>query len=204
MKLTFNHLKQLQNKGYSLDIVFMLKMIQAGEDVETMCKGFARLEALHQSLLRKGLLSEKGEVTLSGKELIDFLDIENDVKLLKKDKSSSPFDLWWSAYPATDTFTYKEVRFTGSRSLKAKKDECKIKLDKILNEGEYTISDLVNALEFEVLLKKENSFKTNQNKLSFMQNSLTYLNQRTFESFIELIKEGNIIETKQNYEGVNI
>jgi hypothetical protein len=29
--------------------------------------------------------------------------------------------------------------------------------------------------------------------MTFMQNSLTYLNQRTFEPFIELIKEGNNI-----------
>lgn len=204
MKITFNHLKQLHNKSYSLDIAFMLKMIQAGEDVENMCKGYARLEALYQSLLRKGLVSEKGELTLSGIELIKFLDTEEEVVLVRKKKDDSPFDSWWKAYPATDTFTYKDVKFSGSRNLKAGKEECRIKLDKILNEGEYTISDLVQALEYEVLLKKENSIKTRVNKLTFMQNSLTYLNQRTFESYIELIKEGNKIETKQDYDGINI
>jgi hypothetical protein len=64
-------------------------------------------------------------------------------------------------------------------------------LNKILDEGEYTIKELIDALEFEVNQKVNNSIKTNTNKMSFMQNSLTYLNQRTFEPFIELIREGH-------------
>ena len=52
---------------------------------------------------------------------------------------------------------------------------------------------MIAALEYEVLQKKENSVKTKTNRLTFMQNSLTYLNQRTFEPFIELIREGKKI-----------
>ena len=38
-----------------------------------------------------------------------------------------------------------------------------------------------------------------------MQNSLTYLNQRTFEPFIELIKEGHkIVEAPQVAGGTDI
>jgi len=56
-----------------------------------------------------------------------------------------------------------------------------------------------------VLQKKENSVKTDANKLSFMQNSLTYLNQRTFDPFIELIKEGHkIVETPQQLNSTDI
>jgi hypothetical protein len=53
---------------------------------------------------------------------------------------------------------------------------------------------MIAAIEFDVLQKKENSFKTKTNRLTFLQNTLTYLNQRTFEPFIELIKEGHKIE----------
>jgi len=45
-----------------------------------------------------------------------------------------------------------------------------------------------------VAQKKENSVKTGTNRLSYMQNSFTYLNQRSFEPFIELIKEGGKVE----------
>ena len=53
---------------------------------------------------------------------------------------------------------------------------------------------MIEALNFDVLQKKENSVKTGTNRLSFMQNSFTYLNQRSFEPFIELIKEGGKVE----------
>jgi hypothetical protein len=61
-------------------------------------------------------------------------------------------------------------------------------------EGEYTLTDLIAALEYDVLQKKENSVKQKANKLTYLQNSLTYLNQRSYEPFIELIKEGHKIE----------
>ena len=70
----------------------------------------------------------------------------------------------------------------------------KIKFDKILGEGEYTADDMLAALQFDVTQKKENSVKAKANKLTYMQNSLSYLNQRAFEPFIELIKEGTKIE----------
>ena len=54
--------------------------------------------------------------------------------------------------------------------------------------------ELIQALEFEVNQKKDNSVKSASNRMTFMQNSLTYLNQRTFEVFIELIKEGYVTE----------
>jgi hypothetical protein len=70
-----------------------------------------------------------------------------------------------------------------------------------LEEGEYTLEELVEALRFDVLQKKENSVKTNTNKLTYMQNSLTYLNQRSFEPFIELIKEGVKIQESETPVG---
>jgi hypothetical protein len=74
-----------------------------------------------------------------------------------------------------------------------------------LSEGEYTADDLVAALEFEVLQKKENSVKTGTNKMTYMQNSMTYLNQRTFEPFIELVKEGmTVVETNKPTGGTDI
>jgi hypothetical protein len=69
-----------------------------------------------------------------------------------------------------------------------------LKFDKILLEGEYTAADLIAALKFDVEQKKENSVKLGTNKLTYMQNSLTYLNQRSYEPFIELIKEGAKID----------
>jgi hypothetical protein len=204
MKITLNKLEQLYKSGYSLDIVFFLKMIQEGSVIGEVCEGNPKLEALYQSLIRKGLITEKDELTIAGEALIKFLNSKERVKLVKKSSEPSVFDQWWAAYPATDTFKYKNKTFYGTRSLKAGKEECKIKLEAILNEKEYTLEVLIKALEFEVVQKKENSIKTGANKLTYMQNSLTYLNQRTYESFVDLIKEGISSEPKEDYDGINV
>jgi hypothetical protein len=204
MKITLNKLEQLYRSGYSLDIVFFLKMIQEGSVIGEVCEGNPKLEALYQSLIRKGLITEKDELTITGEALLKFLNTKETVKLVKKSNEPSVFDQWWTAYPATDTFKYKNKTFYGTRSLKANKEECKIKIEAILNEKEYTLEMLIKALQFEVIQKKENSIKTGTNRLTYMQNSLTYLNQRTYESFVDLIKEGISSEPKGDYDGINV
>jgi hypothetical protein len=69
-----------------------------------------------------------------------------------------------------------------------------LKFDKILLEGDYTAAQLIEALKYEILQKKEASVTTNTNRLTFMQGSAVYLNQRSFEAYIELINEGGTIE----------
>jgi len=146
------------------------------------------------TLDRKGLISSM-KITKDGEELLDFLSTEGEsVKLVKKKPSDDNFEKWWKAFPSTDSFDYKGRHFSGTRSLKAKKEDCKVKLYKILNEGEYTIDEMVKALELEINQKKEASIKSNSNKLSFFQNSMTYLNNFTHESFIELIRKGEKVK----------
>jgi hypothetical protein len=70
-----------------------------------------------------------------------------------------------------------------------------------LSEGDYTADDLIAAIEFDVLQKKENSYKSGENKLKYIQNSLTYLTQRSFEPFIELVKQGIVVEEQAKPTG---
>lgn len=196
--ITFYHFKELQQQGISLDKVFLLELAENGEDVISLCKSSPKLKLLTDTLLRKGFLTEKSELTVQGGEILKFLhteSVETPTKL-KIDKPED-FELWWKTYPGTDTFVHKGMTFTGTRSLRAKKEDCKVKFNNILNEGEYTIKELIEALSLEVFQKKENSVKEKTNKLKFMQNSLTYLNQRTFEPFIELIREGKTTVVEQ-------
>ena len=147
-----------------------------------------------QTLVRKGLITKENKLTTQGIELLKFVESEQPIKIVKATPANVQFEEWWKTFPGTDTFTHKGKRFEGSRSLRQNKEECKIRFDKIVLEGEYTVAQLIEALKFDVLQKKENSVKTGNNKLTFMQNSLTYLNQRSFEPFIELIKEGAKVE----------
>ena len=202
MNITPYHFEEILKAGYSLDIIYFLKIANEGYDIEKLCDD-PKLRVLCQTVRRKGLLSENFKITVLGKSVLGFLDEKGtpEMKLVKKKQVSNDFDEWWKAYPGTDTFTHKGKEFSGTRSLRAKKDDCKAKLNSILAEGEYTIAELIAAIQYEVLQKKENSIKTKTNKLSYMQNSLTYLNQRTFEPFIELIREGKIVKEETPVEG---
>jgi len=189
LKLTSDHFRELFKKGMSLDIVYLLKTIENGEDLNDLSKDIPKLGNVVQSLYRKGLVSDNHNLTIEGKALIAFLSTKGKKIPKKKDKTED-FDKWWAAYKATDDFTYKGKHFPGTRSLRSKKDDCRIKLNKILAEGQYTIEEMIAALELEFHQKMENSIKTNTNKLSFQQNSMTYLNNYTYENYIELVRKG--------------
>ena len=205
LTLTFSHFKELMKAGYSLDMLCFIRLIEEGNDPDDMCADDAKMKMLYQTVRRKGLLSETNKVTIVGKQVLSFLDEKVEVKIPKKKKTDTAFDTWWNTYPGTDTFTYKGESFTGTRGMRVKKEDCKIKFNNILQEGEYTAGELIAALQYEILQKKENSIKTKVNRLTFMQNSLTYLNQRSFEPFIELIREGKTIkESPEPVKGMDI
>ncbi len=199
MKLNIDafHFDELIKKGYSLDYIFLLKLIDEGIDISTLIADSMKINALYQGLIRKGLITEtEDKMTTQGKELLVFMETKQSTKLVKHKAITSDFDEFWKNYPGTDTFSYNGRSFTGSRSLRVDKDNCRTKFNKILLEGEYSATQLTEAMKYDVLQKKEASIRTGTNKLSYMQNSLTYLNQRSFEPFIELISQGNAVEVK--------
>lgn len=149
-----------------------------------------KIGALYQGLIRKGLISRDDEkITIEGKDLLNFVKSEDDSpKMVKRKPLTTDFEEWWKNYPTTDSFTYKHKTFKGSRSLRRAKSDCKVKFKAILNEGDYTAKQLIDALKYEVKVKAERSLREGKNLMSYMQGSVPYLNQRTFEGFIELME----------------
>lgn len=190
--LTIEKFWQLQSSGIDLNNLFVLECLNEGTDIERHVTG-SKIKAWKQNLYRKSLVTESGEVTTLGKELLISLKENNfsPKEVIKKvvGTTDDAFDKWWKTYPSTDMFSYGGVKFDGARGLRQKKEDCRKKFGEILLEGDYTGDDLVRALEYEIFMKKENSVKQKENKMKYMQNSLTYLNQRTFENFVDLAKE---------------
>lgn len=179
--------EQLLKKGYSLDILWIVQKAKSGEPFENIPS--PRIQNITDTALRKGLITSEFKVTLEGEELLKFVESEEEVKLVKKRVSLDPFKAFWDTFPSSDTFEYRGRKFEGSRGLKQKKEDCRIKLNKILNEGDFTIEQIIKCLKLEVHQKQEKSYKEGKNHMSFMQNSCTWLNQKTFEGYIELIKK---------------
>lgn len=198
LNVTPEQFEELIKRSYNLDIIYLLKLIDEQYDVASLCKDSMRLAAIYQSLIRKGLITETDEkLTTIGKDLLEFLDAKMTGKLIKRKPATTDFEEWWKIYPGTDSFEYKGKKFTGTRAIRKGKDECRLKFDKIIIEGEYTAQQLIAALNYEILQKKESSLQTNSNRMTFMQNSVTYLNQRAFEPYIELINSGEEIKESQ-------
>ena len=206
IKVTPYHFEQLLKDGYTLDMIFLLKLIDEEFDIKTLAEGGPKTDMLCQTLRRKGLVSEQFKITVLGRNLLEFMNSRAKTsKIVKKTQTFAEFEKWWAAYPGTDIFTHKGKSFSGGRTLRVNKDECQLKLDSILAEGEYTIDQLIAALEYEVFQKKENSFKTGTNRLTYMQGSITYLNQRSFQNYIELINQGVVIkEADEPIKGMDI
>lgn len=194
MKVEPHQFSSLIKKGYSLDHIYLLQLIKDEIDISKIRESNVKIEALHSTLLRKNLIVDNN-LTLEGKHLLAFLDSDVVIALTRLKVPFLDFDKWWTSYPGTDSFVVNGRTFTGCRSLRQNKSVCAEKFNKIILEGEYTAEQLIAALLYDVDQKKRESIKQGSNKLTFMQNSLTYLNQRSFESFIELIAEGKITET---------
>lgn len=203
--VTPSHFEQLLKQSYSLDHIFLLKLVEANIDIQPLTDGSMKIAGLYQSLIRKGLVSDvTQEITQIGRELLTFADTEVKEPIKKLKQKSSDFETWWNAFPATDNFEHRNKKFSGSRGLKRSREDCRIKFNKILAEGEYTAQLITDATALDVFLKKEASVKNNENRLSFIQNSLTYLTQRSFEPFIEMIKTGVEIPNAQTKRSVDI
>lgn len=190
--------EELIKKSYSLDIIYLLKLIDTEYDVEPLYGNSMRLSAIYQSLIRKGLVAkDEDKLTAVGKDLLVFVGEDtNNKKFVKRKPKSTAFEEWWKTYPGTDTFTYKNKKFTGTRALRKDKQACKVKFDAILMEDDYTAEQILKALNFEILQKVNMSYKTGTNRMTYQQNTLTYLNQRTYEAYVELMED----ETNQPEE----
>lgn len=205
VKLNLYHFKELHKNGYTLDMVFLLKLVEEDHDICYVCEDDEKLKVVCQTLIRKGLISESYKITLTGKSLIKFLSqAEPKEKIVKLRVNNDDFEKWWKAYPGTDTFVHNNKKFMGTRSLRQNIEACRLKFNSILAEDEYNGDDMIKALELDVFQKKESSAKTSTNRLTYMQNTLTYLNQRTFESYIELVKSGITTETNKSSRGTDI
>jgi hypothetical protein len=203
--VTPSHFEQLLKQSYSLDHIFLLKLVEANIDIQPLTDGSMKIAGLYQSLVRKGLVSDvTQEITQIGRELLTFADTEVKEPMKKLKQKSSDFETWWNAFPATDNFEHRNKKFSGSRGLKRSREDCRIKFNKILAEGEYTAQLITDATALDVFLKKEASVKNNENRLSYIQNSLTYLTQRSFEPFIEMIKTGMEIPNAQTKRSIDI
>lgn len=141
-----------------------------------------------------------GNITESGVKLVNLLsdyrnipDIGDIKKELKKVKAEhdTKFIEWWDTYPVgnawKDDAEHGNKMYPGSRGFKTKKDECEKLYLKALAEGTKH-EDMLGAIKYEVNEKKREARRTGQNKLDYMVNTHSYLLNKLYINFIEMMK----------------
>ena len=131
-------------------------------------------------------MREKGNVLIK-----QFNENPETSKLPQTDKpiinNNHKFEEFWLTFPNSD----EHGIFKKTRILKAGKDNCKRKYIEYLNQG-VEHSDIIKALKYEIKLRKD--VNNGQNKMTYMKNSLTWLNQKEYEIILETMSE----ETNDN------
>jgi hypothetical protein len=179
------HFKQLILSHYSVDEVYLLQLAIQNYNLEDFKE--KKISILIKKMTRNGLLTEEGIITEAGKKLWESLFQEGEeLQLNKIEQTVDDFEIWWQAYPANNGFEHKGKKFPVTRSMRVKKDDCKVKFHSIISEGQYTPGQLINAIHTEVKARKEESVRKKENQLSYMKSTLPYLNARGFEGFIDL------------------
>lgn len=179
---------QIIDAQLDLNTTYLLEMYLKGIDPLSVTKSL-KVSGWRATLIRKGYLTEDNEVTLQGKDYYTALLSNSgktaEVVKIRKNQIESDFESWWSIFPPTDAFTYKGVNFKGERGLRIHKLKCKETFCKLVNSGEYTAIQIIEATKADVSTRKEASVKLRENKLKYLQNSSTYLNQRSFDPYVD-------------------
>lgn len=207
--MEFSFFEMISEMGLTLDHIYILSFIKNNTIEGLKDKKTQKVKGILNTLKRKNIIDEEGKINEAyikfadafSTEKIDYSTIVSKVKSVKS-KEDEAFEEWWENYPKSDNFEYRNIKFPGTRALRQSKNDCKAKFKLLLLEG-YDYKKLINALKAEVQLKLAASYRTKTNKLTFMQNSLTYLNKRTFEAYMD-IEEIEEEPSDSNVKDINI
>ena len=110
-------------------MIYLVQLAEQSVDIKTLCEETPKLGVLFQGVVRKGLITEDGAASTVGKDLLEFLHTQGEEVVLVRKKVDDEFERWWKAYPGTDTFIHAGKKFRGTRAMRVRKDECKLKFN---------------------------------------------------------------------------
>jgi len=200
-------IKKIQKDKLNMEQVFILECIYKGDAslLNTYSDNFEseRAAGLLIGLVRKDFVHYKHEsqeyiLTIDGHEYYDFLvglangNRAGGLKVIgiAKGIRKEGFEEWWALYPANSKWEDKNTgtKFSEIRPLRTGKEQCKKKYDNLINNRHVTHRELIDCLKYEIKARKIDSLKNNKNQLCFMKNSLSYLNQEAYLSYIDEVK----------------
>ena len=105
----------------------------------------------------------------------------------------SKFREIWDAYPAIASFSYRGMKFTSSRVLRANYQVCELLYQKAVADKSVTGEQILAAIKKQVQMVKEESYESGQNRMQYMSSLEVYLRQSRWEPFLGM-------EVEEEYE----
>lgn len=99
------------------------------------------------------------------------------------------FNEFWETFPTSD----KYQGYPHTRVLRSDKERCKKYYKKALEEASH--EDIIKALVYEIKMREKNSinnFKSSFSDFKFMKASSTWLHQKEYNIYIQLMKEDTV------------
>lgn len=172
----------------SRKIYYESDMLNTYLDLEAkgLIKAFNENEVLTFHLREKGRLLIDSFVNKKNTVLKETPEIKKTISNQHK------FDEFWMTFPSSD----EHGIYRRTRLLKGNKEICKKKYLSLLSEG-ILHEDIIKALRYEIKLRKDVNNKNNN--MTYMKNSLTWLNQREFEIILETMSEDNVSNSNDDW-----
>lgn len=187
-----NVVQYLEKISLNLSHLWLLISIQDKIAVDVPASILATLE--RKNMVLNGNLTNQGLQVLEKFYKPETIDMETAKKELKKAKTDYNilFLEWWTKYPVGNTWKDETTGriWKGTRGFRVKQDDCEKLYLKALAEGTKH-EDMLNAIDYELKEKKVESKRTGQNKLDYMVNTHSYLLNKLYLNFIEMIKIEN-------------
>jgi len=192
---------QVLDNFHSMDCIYLLYYIREGYYIKNIIKGNKKAGALYNTLIRKGLITETtNDISSYGKEVLKFIESENEDKPKEEIVKRELFEQWWQEYPPTTDLKCEGMRFEGGRTLRLSKEECRKKFENIIRGKEFTFEEMMKALKEKIEKVKRESVSRKQNQLAFFPNSLTYLNRGEYATYINKMRNDEKDDDRDNEE----
>lgn len=146
-------------------------------------------DELGTDLIHNIFITEKGEEVIQTTNHL-YEEIKNtDLGDIVHTTFDSQFNEFWETFPASD----KYMGYPRTRILRNDKEHCKKYYKKALEEAPH--EEILKALMYEIKMREKNSqnnIKSMFSDFKFMKSSPTYLNQKEYLIYMQLMKDDNI------------
>ena len=171
--------EEVAKSNYTLEDVLVLIELEYSRRGKKFPYSSTKKEQ-YVDLYKRGILTASTEgykISVEGfqelRKIIGMTPLKLENSTVKKD-----FNEFWETYPISDG----HGPWLRTRGLKSNKINCEKVYSMAIRNGTKH-DDIIKALKWEIKDRKQNSIQSN--KMSFMKNSYTWLNQREYE----IIKE---------------